>query len=128
MLRAICDLSAIGQESYEDAQMKMLLLIAAAKAAGQDSVEARQIWRRDRRNHESPNSAQCEAAMAGALGVELGGPARYGGVLHDRRTIGDDKREIEPEDIRRACRMEQTGSVLCLLLLCGARLLIQVLL
>jgi adenosylcobinamide-phosphate synthase len=58
-------------------------LIAAAGGGG---------WRvmvRDARKHASPNAGWPEAAMAGALGVRLGGPVRYDGVLVDRPVFGD---------------------------------------
>ena len=79
------------------------------------------VWRRDRRKHSSPNSAQTESVMAGALGVRLLGPARYFGTLHDKEWIGDDTREIETKDIDRACRIFLLGSVLVLLILSAMR-------
>ena len=69
------------------------------------------IWRRDRRNHKSPNSAQSESACAGALGVQLAGDAWYFGELHHKPTIGDALRPVEPEDIPRANRLMYTASV-----------------
>jgi len=74
------------------------------------------IWRRDRRNHASPNAAQTEAACAGALGVQLAGPAYYFGEYYDKQTIGDPEREIEATDILRTCRMMNGASVMALLL------------
>ena len=59
-------------------------------------------WRRDRYNHASPNSAQGESVMAGALGIRLAGDAVYFGKLVLKPYIGDDIREIEAEDIKRA--------------------------
>ena len=56
---------------------------------------------RDRRNHASPNSAQTEAAAAGALEVQLAGDAYYFGKLYKKPTIGDPIRPVEYEDIRR---------------------------
>ena len=98
------------------ARLAALLLIAAAGITGEDAAGAFRIWRRDRRKHLSPNSAQCEAAMAGALGLRLCGPAVYFGQVCDKPWIGDGTREIVPGDIRRACRMDDTGSVLAVLL------------
>ncbi|MCC8080648.1 MAG: adenosylcobinamide-phosphate synthase CbiB [Lachnospiraceae bacterium] len=72
---------------------------------------ARRIWKRDRRNHASPNSAQTEAVMAGALGVQLAGDAWYFGEKHEKPTIGDDLRPVEAEDIRRANRLLYVTSV-----------------
>ena len=103
------------------ARVAALLLVAVAAPCGESAVGAWRIWRRDRRNHASPNSAQCEAAMAGALGVQLAGPASYFGVLHPKPTIGDPTRAIEAADIRRADAMLYAGSVLALALLCGVR-------
>ena len=105
-------------------RLAALLLIAAAFLCGEDATMARRIWQRDRRNHASPNSAQTEAAMAGALGLRLGGPASYFGQLHDKPFIGEPIREPEPEDIRRANRMMVTASVLALIVMCGVRLIV----
>ena len=73
------------------------------------------IWKRDRRMHESPNSAQTESAMAGALGVQLAGPAVYFGKVSDKPFIGDPLRPIEERDILRANRIFFTGSCLAVL-------------
>lgn len=107
--------------NFVPARLSALLLIWAAALGGQDWKNALKIWRRDRHNHPSPNSAQTEAAMAGALGVRLAGPASYFGKVYQKPTIGDPLREIGPEDILRANRLMVTGSVLCLLLLAGIR-------
>ena len=103
--------------NYIPARLAALLLIAAARLLGEDAASALRIWRRDRRKHASPNSAQCEAAMAGALGLRLCGPASYFGVKHDKPWIGDERRRIVPDDIRRACRMEYAGALLGLAVL-----------
>lgn len=60
------------------------------------------IWKRDRLNHKSPNSAQTESVCAGALGLKLGGAHYYRGVLVEKPTIGDEVRKTETKDIRRA--------------------------
>ena len=92
------------------ARLSALLLIAAAACTGQDARGAFRIWRRDRRNHASPNSAQTESACAGALGVQLAGPAYYFGEYYPKPTIGDALRPIEPQDILRANRMMYVAS------------------
>ena len=107
--------------NYVPARLAALVLVAVATFCGQSARGAWRIWRRDRRNHTSPNSAQCEAAMAGALGVQLAGPASYFGVLHPKPTIGDALRPVEPADILRANRMLYAGSVAALALLCELR-------
>ena len=82
-------------------------MMVTASALGREfsAKQAARIYRRDRRNHASPNSAQTEAAMAGALQVQLAGNAYYFGKLYKKPTIGDDIRPIEAEDIARANRL-----------------------
>ena len=103
-------------------RLAALLLVAAAPLTGQNAGRAFALWRRDRRKHASPNSAQTESAMAGALGVRLAGPASYFGRVLEKPWIGDDTRPIEPQDITRANRMLYVGSALALVLFCGVRL------
>ena len=98
-----------------------LVMAALAPLAGLDGRGAFRIWRRDRRKHKSPNSAQTEAAMAGALGVELAGDASYFGVVHHKPTLGDPLRPVEPEDIPRAGRLMLLVSGACCLLAAGLR-------
>ena len=84
-----------------------LLLVLASPLAGLSMEGAWKIFRRDRRNHASPNSAQTEAAAAGALGVQLAGDAYYFGKLYKKPTIGDPLRSWstrtsagKPPDVR----------------------------
>ena len=67
-------------------------MAAAAVFVSLDAGEAWRIFKRDRYNHASPNSAQTEAVMAGALRVQLAGDAWYFGKLYKKKTIGDDIR------------------------------------
>lgn len=60
------------------------------------------IFKRDRYNHKSPNSAQTESVCAGVLGIRLAGNACYFGRLYEKPTIGDADRPVEYADIRRA--------------------------
>ena len=101
------------------ARLSGLLLILAAPLCGLSGKEAFRIWRRDRRSHASPNSAQTEATCAGALRVQLAGDAFYFGKLVHKPTLGDPLRPVEAEDIPRACRLMTTGSLLGLILLAG---------
>jgi adenosylcobinamide-phosphate synthase len=84
------------------------------------------IFRRDRFNHASPNSAQTESVCAGLLGLRLAGDAWYHGELHKKKFIGDALREIEYEDIQRACRLLYVTAELSLILFCGLKLLFLV--
>lgn len=97
-------------------RLAALLWVAAAALTGGSAKGAWRIWRRDRHNHASHNSAQTESACAGALGVELAGPAYYFGAYYDKPTIGDARRPIEAEDILRADRMMYTESLLALVI------------
>lgn len=79
------------------------------------------IYRRDRKNHASPNSAKTESVAAGALGLQLAGDAFYFGKLVKKKTIGDPLKTPEVEDIRRANRLMYMTSVLSLIFLMGVR-------
>lgn len=86
-------------------RLAALLLIVSAYLLRYDGKNAYRIWRRDRRNHKSPNSAQTESACAGALGLRLAGDAWYFGKLVPKPYIGDEIHPIEPQDIRRVSRL-----------------------
>ena len=114
--------------NYIPARMSALAMIGAAFLLKLDGRGAWRVWRRDRRNHASPNSAQTESACAGALGVRLGGDASYFGQLYKKPTIGDPRRPIERADVHRACNLMYGTSGLLLatyglLLLLGGSLL-----
>ena len=93
------------------ARLTAVLLIGTAWILpGFDGRGAWRIWLRDRYCHKSPNSAQTEAACAGALGVKLAGPAWYFGVLQEKPTIGEEKKKITGEDIVRVNRLMMGGA------------------
>ncbi len=94
-------------------------------AVSPSSVSYR-IWKRDRYNHASPNSAQTEAAMAGCLGLRLGGPASYFGKKVDKPYIGDDIKSPEPDDILKANKIFLFSSIAGLIIFAGIRLIIYV--
>ena len=64
------------------------MFVAAAFFTGFDAKNGLKIYRRDRRNHASPNSAHPESVCAGALHVQLAGDAYYFGKLYKKKTIG----------------------------------------
>ena len=107
--------------NYIPSRLAGLLWVAAAAFTGNSTRGAWKIWRRDRRRHASPNSAQTESACAGALGVQLAGPAYYFGEYYPKPTIGDALRPIEPEDILRANRMMYVASSFALAWGCAIR-------
>ena len=98
--------------NYLPSRISGWLMVAGAFVIGLDSRNASRIFKRDSRNHASPNSAQTEAVMAGALDVQLAGNAYYFGKLYEKPTIGDAIREIETEDIRYANRLMYATAIL----------------
>ena len=110
--------------NYIPARLSALLMLAAGALLGMDAKNGWRIWRRDRRNHASPNSAQTESVCAGLLSVRLAGDAYYHGELHKKPYIGDALREIEYEDIPRAGRLLYATAALSLVLFGAVRFLL----
>ena len=101
--------------NYLPARLAALFMVAAAALVKQDAKNAWRVFRRDRRNHTSPNSAHTEAVCAGALHIRRGGPSRYFGKIVTKPYIGDDDRPVAAEDIRRANHLMLACSTLCFL-------------
>ncbi len=101
--------------NYIPARLSACFAIVAAALAGKryDARRAIAIFRRDRFNHKSPNSAQTESVYAGAMGLRLAGDAYYFGRLVEKPFIGDELREIEADDIKRACDLTDLTTYLC---------------
>lgn len=110
--------------NFLPSRLSALLMIAAGFLLGCDAKNGWRIFRRDRYNHASPNSAQTESVCAGLLGVRLAGDAWYHGVLHKKKYIGDADREIVHGDIPLACRLLYVTSFLALILCAAVKLLI----
>lgn len=100
--------------NFLPARLAAVLMILAAFLLRMEGRQAANIYRRDRRNHKSPNAAQTESVMAGALGVQLAGDAWYFGTRYHKPTIGDPLRRIESEDILRSHRLMYLTSLLAL--------------
>lgn len=109
--------------NYIPARISACLMILASFLGGRcfSGKHACDIYRRDKRNHASPNSAHTEAVCAGALGIRLAGDASYFGRRVKKPFIGDALRRVECEDIRRVNRLMYLtawmGEILCLLVL-----------
>lgn len=103
--------------NYIPARIAAVLMIAAAFLTGMDYRNAWRIFKRDRYNHASPNSAQTESVCAGALNIQLAGDAYYFGTLYPKKTIGDPVRPVACEDIRLANRLLY-GTAFLTFLLC----------
>jgi adenosylcobinamide-phosphate synthase len=99
-------------------RLSALLIIAAAGFA--DRTAAANAWRavrRDAAHHRSPNAGYPEAAIAGALGLALAGPRRYGGVLIEDAQMGDGRRDASAADIRMALVLYHRADALLIALL-----------
>ncbi len=101
--------------NFIPARIAAAAMIVASAFLGYDSGNAARIWRRDRRNSPSPNSAQTEAVCAGALHVQLGGNAYYFGRLHVKPTQGDPDHPVMKRDVSNASRLMYGASVASLI-------------
>ena len=110
--------------NFLPARLSALLMLAAGALLGMDAKQGWKIFRRDRFNHASPNSAQTESVCAGLLGLRLAGDAWYHGVLHKKPYIGDALRDIEHRDITRACRLLYGTAFFALAVCGGVKLLV----
>jgi adenosylcobinamide-phosphate synthase len=91
----------------------LLFVAAAALLPGASPAGAWRAVRRDAGGHRSPNAGWPEAAMAGALGFALAGPRRYAGELVEDAVMGrGGRRELGPDDIRRALRLYRIADAL----------------
>lgn len=109
---------------YLPARLTALIFAAAAWIVGEDHRGAFRIFRRDGDRHESPNVGQTQAALAGALGVVVGGRAVYEGKIKDREEIGNAIERIDRRTIRRALRLMNAASLIIFALVLLFRMLI----
>jgi len=97
------------------ARLSLLLFGAAAKLLRLNSRQALKVGWRDRNNHKSPNCAWPEGAVAGALGIRMGGPNIYFGEQVDKPWIGAEGRDARASDIQQSVQLMYVASGLCLL-------------
>jgi len=102
--------------NFIPSRLSALAMIAVSPILRLDGRNALRIFLRDRRKHASPNSAQTESVAAGALHVELAGPASYFGKVVEKPTIGDPDRPIERGDVNKTCALMYGASILLLAL------------
>lgn len=107
--------------NYLPSRISAMLMILASFLLKLDGKNAKRIWKRDKRKHSSPNSAQTESVMAGALRVQLAGDAWYFGEKYEKPTIGDAYRPVEIEDIPRANRLLYATSAISMIVFCLIR-------
>ena len=98
--------------NFIPARLSAFLMLGAGLFLKLDVKNGWYIFKRDRYNHASPNSAQTESCCAGLLDVQLAGDAWYHGVLHKKKYIGDDLRPIVMDDIPLTCDLMYAMAVL----------------
>ena len=103
--------------SFVPARLAALLFVAAAWTLHLDWCGAWQIMRRDGAKHKSPNAGHPEAAMAGALGVRLGGTNYYDGEAHYGQLLGDPLSPLDDQALGNALGVT-TGVSLLMFVLC----------
>jgi adenosylcobinamide-phosphate synthase len=105
------------------ARLTTLAIVAASWWSKANARDAWRVWRRDGSRHQSPNAGHPESAIAGALGVRLGGGNFYAGEFIAAEPIGEEFPAPEPQHARQAIHLISTVALLGL----GAGLLLGVL-
>lgn len=118
--------SAIADDmaNYIPSRISALLMILSSYILKMDYRNAYRIFKRDRYSHKSPNSAQTESVCAGALNIMLGGNSYYSKILVEKPPIGDSKKQVEAEDIKRANKLMYATSILCMTIGTALKILI----
>jgi adenosylcobinamide-phosphate synthase len=96
--------------NFVPARLTAMGIVAAARIHGLDARQSMAIWRRDGNRHASPNAGQSEAAMAGALGVQLGGTNLYDGSPSHSPHLFAEGRPTTSRDARSAVALAATVS------------------
>lgn len=110
--------------NYLPSRISALFMLVGGAILGLNVKNGWKIFKRDRYNHASPNSAQTESVCAGLLGLRLAGDAYYHGVLHKKKYIGDELRPIEHKDIPRTCKLLYATATVSLVVCCAIKILV----
>ncbi|MDR4497011.1 MAG: adenosylcobinamide-phosphate synthase CbiB [Candidatus Scalindua sp.] len=98
--------------NYVPARIAAILLPVSSSLCGMGFSPSIRMVIRDGQKHPSPNSGIPEAAVAGALGIRLGGPSTYKGVVSDKQFIGDAWKKVIPDNIKHSIKIVFVASVL----------------
>ncbi len=102
--------------NYIPARITGILISVSAAFFCKNTIKAFRTMNKDGRKHPSPNSGISEAAMAGAIGVRLGGESSYQGVLFEKPYIGESLTDITVERVAEALKISFTASVIMVLI------------
>ncbi|MDD5084584.1 MAG: adenosylcobinamide-phosphate synthase CbiB [Candidatus Omnitrophica bacterium] len=100
--------------NFVPARVSGFLIAASSFFLGGNFADSFKVMTRDGRKHPSPNSGVPEAAMAGALGIRLGGPSVYEGEVVEKPYLGEDKKTVEVSMIDKALAISFMASLLAL--------------
>ena len=103
--------------NFIPARIGSMLMIVAGLILGYDWKNGMKIFKRDRKNHSSPNSAHSESVVAGLLNIQLGGANRYFGKIVKKPVIGDRNEKVKGQDIHRTNRILVATDVLTIIIL-----------
>lgn len=106
------------------ARLSVVFLVMAAFINGNDGWSAIKTAGKDGRNHKSPNAGWPEAAVAGSLGVQLGGANMYFGTLVDKPTIGEGKRTVDGKVIKQAVTLLDWATGMAIIVALAATVII----
>jgi adenosylcobinamide-phosphate synthase len=102
--------------NFLPARLSLIILYIGAVFSGEHAREGWRTGLRDRRKHPSPNAGHPESFVAGALGIQLGGPTLYPDGTVDKPWLGNGDEKIGPQHIRRCCRLVYRSSWVAVLL------------
>lgn len=109
--------------NWVPARLTGFIIVAVSFILRLNWKDSFRIMRRDGRNHSSPNSGVPEAAIAGALGIRLGGRIQYFGRISDKPSIGDEIKEMDRKDVTKAWAVMFLSSLM-MAVVCAMALLI----
>jgi adenosylcobinamide-phosphate synthase len=111
--------------NFIPARLSGLCVVLAAAMFGYNGAAAWQVFFKDRLKSSSPNSGHTEAAVAGALNIQLGGTSSYFGVTHHKPLIGAGRNRVDLDDIARVNRIVQTSAWLFFMLGAFAHIIVR---
>lgn len=103
--------------NFIPARFGSIMMIISGMILGYDWKNAIKIFKRDRKNHSSPNSAHSESVVAGLLNIQLGGENKYFGEIVKKPSIGDRNEEVTGSHINRTNRVLVVTDVLTIIIL-----------